>query len=258
MKYLILAFMLFCNLNLFANEKLFNLPIEGRADNYAPTLQNAHSNGAVNLILIPGGNAGTGAVSNGVPSSRNFLVRSRNYFTSQGFNTFVIFRSKSTDANIMATTYRNTDEHANELKSLINHIGTLNKNPIWIIGTSMGTISTTTAALKISNPQIKGLVLTASVTNKAPGNLSDQALDGIKLPVLMIHHESDACFACVPMEAMRLFDKFTNAPRKEFYMVKGGGPVSGDPCQNQHWHGFIGIEEAVTSQIASWIKANSN
>lgn len=72
MKYLILAFMLFFNLNVFANEKLFNLPIEGRAGDYAPILENTHSNGVVNLILIPGGNAGTGAVSNGVPSSRIF------------------------------------------------------------------------------------------------------------------------------------------------------------------------------------------
>jgi hypothetical protein len=40
-------------------------------------------------------------------------------------------------------------------------------------------------------------------------------------------------------------------------MFTGGGPASGDPCQNQHWHGFIGIENNVTSQIIKWIKSNS-
>jgi hypothetical protein len=51
---------------------------------------------------------------------------------------------------------------------------------------------------------------------------------------------------------------FANAPRKESYMVKGGGPISADPCQHQHWHGFIGIEEGVTFQISNWIKMHSN
>ena len=76
------------------------------------------------------------------------------------------------------------------------------------------------------------------------------------LPVLMIHHEADACSACVPSEASELFKGFTRATSKQFSMVSGGGPASGDPCQNQHWHGFVGIESTVTRQIVQWIKDN--
>jgi hypothetical protein len=47
---------------------------------------------------------------------------------------------------------------------------------------------------------------------------------------------------------------FKNSQNKEFKMVGGGGPASGDPCQNQHWHGFVGIESQVTSHIVKWIK----
>jgi len=237
-----------------AQEQLIKLSIEGRPNDHVPILQNKKENNSVNLILIPGGNAGTGEVVNGFPTSRNFLVRTRYDFASAGFNTYILFRAKSVAANLMATTYRNDKEHVKEIQSLIDHIAATSSGPIWLVGTSMGTISATTAALQLANSQVKGLVLTASVTNHAPGNLASQRLEDIKLPVLMIHHEADACFACVPSEAKNLFGKFNNSQKKDFLMVKGGGPVMGDACQNQHWHGFIGVERQVTSYIIDWIK----
>jgi len=90
----------------------------------------------------------------------------------------------------MATTYRNDKEHMKEIQSLIKHIASNNSGPIWLVGTSMGTISAASAVLQLTNSNIKGLVLTASVTNKAPGNLASQNLQEIKLPVLMMHHEA--------------------------------------------------------------------
>lgn len=32
----------------------------------------------------------------------------------------------------------------------------------------------------------------------------------------------------------------------------------GDPCEAQHWHGFIGMEHEVVDQIAGWIKNTLN
>ena len=58
----------------------------------------------------------------------------------------------------------------------------------------------------------------------------------------------------VPTEAKNLFMNFKNSQNKDFKMFGGGGPVSGDPCNNQHWHGFIGIESQVTAHIIKWIK----
>jgi len=256
MKQLIFTIMIFMFSLAHAREQFLELSIEGRVNDHLPVLQNKKDNDAINLILIPGGNAGTGQVLNGLPSSRNFLVRTRYDFAAAGFNTYILFRARSVAADLMATTYRNDKEHIKEIQSLINYIATTNSGPIWLVGTSMGTISATTAALQMENSQVKGLVLTASVTNHAPGNLASQRLEDVKLPVLMVHHEADACFACVPSEAKNLFGKFNNSQKKDFLMVKGGGPVTGDVCQNQHWHGFIGVERQVTSYIIDWIKGN--
>jgi len=237
-----------------AQEQLLQLPIEERLTDSAPVLQYIASSDAVNLILIPGGNAGTGEVKSGVPSSLNFLVRSRSGFQSAGFNTFILFRAKSVNPNAMSTTYRADKAHLKEIESLVNYVSSKTSGPIWIVGTSMGTISATSAALNIQNSKLKGLVLTASVTRHAPGNLGSINLKEIKIPVLMVHHADDQCFACVPNEAKDLFGKLSGSAKKEFQMVSGGGPAMGDPCQNQHWHGFLGIEEKVVDQISQWIK----
>jgi len=45
-----------------AKEQLINLPIYGRPNENIPILQNKKTNNAINLILIPGGNAGTGEI----------------------------------------------------------------------------------------------------------------------------------------------------------------------------------------------------
>jgi len=217
MKQLIFTIMIFMFSLAHAREQFLELSIEGRVNDHLPVLQNKKDNDAINLILIPGGNAGTGQVLNGLPSSRNFLVRTRYDFAAAGFNTYILFRARSVAADLMATTYRNDKEHIKEIQSLINYIATTNSGPIWLVGTSMGTISATTAALQMENSQVKGLVLTASVTNHAPGNLASQRLEDVKLPVLMVHHEADACFACVPSEAKNLFGKFNNSQKKDFF-----------------------------------------
>ncbi len=252
----LLLFLFFICTSVSAQEKLLDLSIDARPNDVVPVLQKLSSPTAVNLILIPGGNAGTGEIVNGIPSSQNFLVRSREDFQNAGFNTFILFRAKSVAPGPMSTTYRARTEHLDEIKSLINYISKNTSGPIWLVGTSMGTISATSAAINIDNPKIKGVVLTASVTQTAPGNLASQRLENIKLPVLMIHHESDQCAVCVPSEAQANFPRFKNSLVKDFVMVSGGGPGSGDPCQNQHLHGFIGIESKVTKEISDWIKKN--
>lgn len=237
-----------------AQERLVELAVEGSTSDSIPVLQNIKPDALTNIILIPGGNAGTGELINGIPSSLNLLVRSRQFFQNNGFNTFILFRARSVTASAMSTTYRADGRHLNEINSLINHIAKLSTRPIWIIGTSMGSISATQAALGIFNKNFRGIVLTSSVTRQAPGNLSSIDLNQIDKPLLIIHHKQDACFACVPSEALAAFKSIKNSNTREFLMLDGGGPPKGDPCQNQHWHGFIGMEEEVIGRISAWIK----
>jgi hypothetical protein len=72
---------------------------------------------------------------------------------------------------------------------------------IWVVGTSMGTISAAAAAIHDSENFVSGVVLTSSiVAYKFPGAVPKQNLDKVRMPTLVLHHEDDACWACRPYE----------------------------------------------------------
>lgn len=81
-----------------------------------------------------------------------------------------------------------------------------------------------------------------------------QKLDAIRIPVLVLHHELDACAVTRPNEVSLITGGLKNAPVKKQIMVSGGASPEGDPCEALHWHGFIGMEKEAVEIIADWIK----
>jgi sugar/nucleoside kinase (ribokinase family) len=75
----------------------------------------------------------------------------------------------------------------------------------------------------------------------------------LRLPVLVYHHEKDACDKCRPAEVRKVFDRLVNAPIRKLVMTNGGAGATGDPCRNQHWHGFPGMEKEAVDEIAAWM-----
>jgi hypothetical protein len=75
----------------------------------------------------------------------------------------------------------------------------------------------------------------------------------LRLPVLVYHHEKDACDKCRPAEVRKVFDKLVNASVKKLIMASGSSGASGDPCRNLRWHGFPGMEKIAVDEIAAWM-----
>ena len=48
-----------------------------------------------------------------------------------------------------------------------------------------------------------------------------------------------------------------NAPVKKAIYFDGGKGF-GDPCNNGHYHGYIGILEEVWTEVGKWVIANYN
>ena len=72
---------------------------------------------------------------------------------------------------------------------MLSWVETKSNLPIWVMGTSQGTISSTFTLNHAQDPQIAGGVLSASVVAyKKPGALYRQDLKAIKVPVLLYHH----------------------------------------------------------------------
>jgi pimeloyl-ACP methyl ester carboxylesterase len=203
------------------------------------------------LLLLPGGMGGIG-MKNGVPTSDNFLVRSRSRFADAGFNVAVVGRPS--DREDLDLAYRTGADHIEDLRRVAERLRRGLGKPVWLVGTSRGTTSAAAAAIALG-AAIDGVVLTSSITDASlPGAVQNMQLEEIGVPVLVIHHRRDACRGTPPGFAARIEERLTRAPAKKLLMVDGGSGAYGDPCEPMHWHGFIGMEQQVVDEIAGFIR----
>ena len=105
-----------------------------------------------------------------------------------------------------------------------------------------------------------GIVLTSSLTVLAKGacgrSIYFAPLANIRVPVLSIGHEKDAC-PCSPGGAdvgRKMMAGLKQSPRKEHKVWNGGDPpLSKGPCLARTPHGFLGLEDELVRAIAAWI-----
>jgi len=218
MKFFLIILLLICA-PLKAEEGFKKIQI-GRGDAYLPTYVMENPKATATIILLPGGDSGTLIDSNSKPTSANFLVRSREFFFRENFNVLIVFRA--TDMNKLEYEYRVSKEHMDELKYVLNYAKEKFKKPIWLVGTSRGTVSGTAASIALKEQ--------------------------------VVHHKMDGCKICDPSEAREINNYLTSSPVKKFIMVEGGSNPTGDYCQALHWHGFINYEQETTKMITDWIK----
>lgn len=210
------------------------------------------------LVLLPGGAGGIGKVGPaGWPDGANFLVRSAPLFSAKGFNLAIV--SRPSDQTDMDYPFRVSASAMEDLRRVLRQVRSTFAGPVWVVGTSRGTVSGTAAAIAMREEGlIDGLVLTASVTAyKTVGAVPTQALDKILIPVLVFHHEKDACRICRPEEVAAIDRGLVNSRKHALIMVSGGEGESGNPCEALHFHGFIGAEREAVERITDWIAATS-
>jgi pimeloyl-ACP methyl ester carboxylesterase len=204
------------------------------------------------VMLLPGGAGGIG-MKDGSPASENFLVRSRDLFAGSRFNVAIVGRPS--DRQDLDGYFRSSADHVQDLRMIAEKLRQESGKPVWIVGTSRGTISAAAAGIALDPSLVSGIVLTATVTNGKRANpVPLLALSAIRVPVLVMHHRNDACRSCDPRELPWVMDRLTRAPTKKLLIVDGGGGPTGDECEALHWHGFIGMEREAVAAIADFIR----
>lgn len=247
---ILLAFSLVTALPVFATDQMTK--IETRPGVTVPFYYMNREGAKASIILLTGGGGGIG-LKDGIPTSNNFLIRSRDLFAGNGFNVAVVGKPSDVKGDLDGV-FRISPEHVADLRHIMAFLKKDTGLPVWLVGTSMGTISATAVATVDGNDDLAGIVLTSSVTShKKSGAVLGQKLDKIHVPVLVLHHEKDECRICLPSEAAQIIRGLTHAPIKKEIFVKGGADPRGDPCQALHWHGFIGMEKEAVDIITSWI-----
>ena len=208
--------------------------------------------GATATVVLFSGGAGGIGYREGAPKSGNFLIRSRDEFAKAGFN--VALMGNPSDMPKLTPAFRQSSEHFADVRAVIQDIRAHSNTPVWLIGTSQGTISAAAAGIDLG-PVVQGVVLTATLSGQQfGGSVSDLALNKLAVPVLVHQHGKDSCKLTPPYLAERLISKLTAAPVKKYMEVDGGQNPTGPACEAFHYHGYIEMESVAVAQISAWIK----
>ena len=210
------------------------------------------------LQIAPDGRLGNGSLAS------NFLVRSRQLFADQRLMVAVV--DAPSDRQSLADTmreawrasfrgFRQSSAHVADIKAVIAWLRQKANVPVWLVGTSRGTVSAAYVATQLPPRQggPDGLVLTSTIL-AGRRSVPDMELGKLEIPTLIVHHRDDGCQYCLYRDIPSLMEKLPAGRRTELLTVEEG-LSRGDPCQAFAYHGFNGRESEVVAKIAAWITA---
>jgi len=196
----------------------------------------------------------------------NFLIRSRHLFNANDLQAVMLDAASNRFASGLDN-QRLTAEHAKVVKAVIANVRTrFPGRPVWLVGTSNGTLSVANAAARLGGAPTgpNGIVLTSTITvSGTSGEMQNvfstayPGLGAIHVPTFVVWHSLDACPLSLGGSGMSVYDALTglSAAQKGFASFSGGGSFGPD-CQAQAYHGFNGIEDNVITRLADFIKSH--
>jgi dienelactone hydrolase len=210
------------------------------------------------VILFAGGHGGLQILPTGgfKWGETNFLVRTRQLFVKNGLSVAVVDAPSDRQAAPFLGGFRQKPEHVADIKAVIAWLKQQANVPVWLVGTSMGTLSAAFIATQVrpGDGGPDGLVLTSTIMSLEGGRpVPAMPLQNVAVPVLVVHHEKDGCKLCAYAQIPGLMEKLSSTPKKELMTFKGG-ENRGDPCEAFAYHGFNGLEKEVVAKIAEWIR----
>jgi hypothetical protein len=211
------------------------------------------------VVLMAGDNGLLGLDATGtiIDNTGNFLIRSADLFLQHDLN---VMMADTTPAHPAGLTQANrlSAAHAAELQGFIN--AALNRwgKPVWVVGTSNGSISTVTAAgFQPALSGLSGVVITSPVTELTSANQPTFNLyaSRITVPTLVAWHRDDHCTSSPPAGSAALFALIPSG-HKDSRAFAHGHSVAADPCGGFSEHGYAGIEDDVVRHIADFIRGD--
>jgi len=194
-------------------------------------------------VFFPGGSGVVAAVQG------NFLLRVAHDFAAKGI-TVAVADSPSDHPEGMSRDFRASAPAAADAAAIVAFLRHEPGVPVWLVGTSNGTISAANAAVRIGPPQVAGLVLTSSVWN---GGMAAVPLDRLRVPTLIVHNRNDGCVESPFSQAAPALAEMSAVPVKQLISVSSSAETS-QPCGAFSPHGYLGIEPTVVSDIVDWIR----
>ena len=221
------------------------IELASRAGITQPILFTAASTPIASVILFPGGNG----VLSGLGG--NFLIRVASQFTAAGMNVALV-DVPSDHLTGMGTPFRSGEGQARDVAAVVAFLRSKSPVPVWVIGTSRGSISAANAARRLGPSQIAGVELTSAVW---AGGMKSVPLGQIAVPTLIVHNHYDGCSEAPFDGATAALRQLGQAPAKELVAVSSA-VGQGAPCGGTSPHGFAGAEGDVVASMVTWIKTH--
>jgi pimeloyl-ACP methyl ester carboxylesterase len=220
----------------------------------------AHPSAVIALFMGGDGNAeitDQGEVGKG---QSNFAITTRGQFQAKGIATVVV--AAPLDMGAKLTRLRGSDDYATDFGNVMKYLHERFKTPVWVHGTSRGTISIALPASKIKEllKSPDGIILSSSVTDSnrqsknAFDNVLDANLENISVPVFIVANSNDACSVTPASGAARIAQAMKHAKPVKVKIFDGpDGVAKGDPCGPNHHHGFPGIRKEVLESMIEFM-----
>jgi pimeloyl-ACP methyl ester carboxylesterase len=130
--------------------------------------------------------------------------------------------------------------------------------PVFLLGTSQGSIAAMNGAAHAPPGTIAGVILTESVS--VMGGSHETVFDAdpqeVRVPALVLANQDDRCDVAPPAMAPRIAAAMRHAPDVKVAMVSGGISKSTKDCGSLTSHGYYGIENQVVNLMCEWMQSH--
>lgn len=207
------------------------------------------------IVMLPGGAGDVGLARDGdVRHGDNFVVRTRALWVARGYA--VVIPDTIDRANLRGA--RSSPAYADVVARLVGFAHAQAGGPVFLLGTSQGSIAAMNGAAHAARGAIAGVVLTESVS--VMGGSHETVFDAdpqqVRVPALVVANRDDRCDVAPPQNAPRIAAAMTHSPDATVRVVSGGTQQSRAACGSLSPHGYYGIEAPVVAMIAHWMDAH--
>lgn len=204
--------------------------------------------------MFPGGAGDIDIRKDGsLKQTDNFVVRTRDLWRSRGYGVVLV----DAIGRQSMRGQRSTSAYAEVTRDIIAFARSQGPLPVWVLGTSQGSIAAMNAASHAGPDLIAGVVLTESVS--VLGGSHETVFDAhpgqVRTPALVVANEEDRCSVAPPSKAEAIA-RSMRATHATVLRVSGGVKQSKDDCGSLTPHGYYGIEDSVVSQILNWMQSS--
>jgi hypothetical protein len=231
----------------------YSIPLGGGAHQHLLYSSPARPRGSI--VMLPGGAGDVGVESDGdVRHGDNFVVRTRAMWTARGYA--VVIPDTIDRANLRGL--RSSATYADIVARLVAFAHGRASGPVFLLGTSQGSIAAMNGAAHARPGSVAGVVLTESVS--VQGGSKETVFDAdpqdVRIPALVVANRDDACRVAPPADAVRIKQAMSRSPDARVAYVSGGQMRSDNACGSLTPHGYFGIEAQVVGLIVTWLQAH--